>query len=433
VHVFSRTPFIELDLVTLTDMDVSSNVSKADLPTIDYHQLNDPDAAHRVIAEVRSQAPIAIGPLGPEVLRYELVRTVLRDERFTTARGLGLEKQGITSGPIWDRAVSNILSLDGPEHHRLRRLVAKAFAPRGAERLRALIVDVITGLVGPITAVGRCDVVKDITRGYPTPVICALLGVPPQDSHLFSQWTEDITKIFEGNVAVEGPAILAAWDELDAYLEDFVARRRTSPADDLISELIVADVDGDRLTTAEIVRLCGSLLRAGTDTVRNQLAAAVQVLCEHPRQWALLARRPELAERAVGELMRYFPVVFGNFRRAAVDVVLAGVLIPAGTLVFANTAAANRDPDVFPQPHQLDITRQNSPAMLTFGGGVHYCLGAHLARIELAEALRVIIRHLPNPHRTGPAPWAALRGITGPVSLPLAFGVQNAAVRCSDA
>jgi cytochrome P450 len=411
----------------MSDASISDcpSVFDAGLPTIDYHSLTDPDAAHRVIAEARSMAPIAIGRKAPEVLGYELVRTVLRDDRFVTVRGIGLDLQGITSGPLWDRAIGNILSLDGAEHHRLRRLVSKAFAPRGAERLRSLIVELITGLVEPLTAVGRCDVVSDITRGYPTPVICALLGAPPQDWQQFSDWTDDITKIFEGNVAEDGPVILAAWAELDAYLEDLIARRRTSLTDDLISDLIRAEEDGERLTHAEIIKLCGSLLRAGTDTTRNQLAAAVQALSAHPDQWALLGRNPDLAGSAVHELMRYHPINFSVMRRAATDVVLAGVRIPAGTVVFANTAAANRDPDVYRDPHRLDITRQDPPAMLTFGGGVHYCLGAHLARLELTEALRVITQCMTNPRRTGPAPWESMRGITGPTTLPVEFDVTK--------
>lgn len=399
------------------------SVFEADLPTFAYDHLTDPEEAHRIIADARRQAPIAIGPHGPEVLSYDLVRQVLRDGRFVTARGLGLDLQGITSGPVWDRAVANILSLDGAEHHRLRRLVSKAFAPRGADRLRALVVDVITGLVDPVTPVGHCDVVSDIAQRYPTPVICALLGAPPQDWQLFSDWTDDIKKLFDWNVANDGPAILEAWEQLDAYLEDLIARRRASLTDDLISDLIRTEDDGDRLTHDEMVMLCATLLAAGTDTTRNQLAAAVQVLCAHPDQWALLARHPELAPNAVHELMRYCPIIFGTARRAAEDVELCGVCIPACTLVGANTAAANRDPNAYDRPERLDITRTDPPAMLTFGGGVHYCLGSHLARLELTEALRVITQRMPNPRLTGPAPWKAISGITGPTTLPLEFDV----------
>ncbi|RAU94166.1 cytochrome P450 [Mycobacterium colombiense] len=411
--------------MTIAQTTTCRNVFDAGLPVIAYDHLTDPNEAHHVIDAARELSPIAIGPHGPEVLSYDLVRTVLRDSRFVTARGLGLDLQGVTSGPLWDRAISNILGLDGDAHHRLRRLVSKAFAPRGAERLRALVVDIITGLVEPLTAIGHCDVVSDIARRYPTPVICALLGAPPEDWPLFSAWTDDIKKIFDWNVAEDGPAILAAWDQLDAYLEELIARRRTSLSDDLISELIRTEDDGDRLTHDELLMLCATLLGAGTDTTRNQLAAAVQTLADHPDQWALLAERPELAADAVHELMRYSPIIFGTIRQAAEDVELAGVCIPAGTLVLANTAAANRDPSVYDRPDRVDITRDAPPAMLTFGGGVHYCLGAHLARLELTEALRVITRRMPNPRCTGPVPWKAISGITGPMTLPLEFDVAT--------
>jgi cytochrome P450 len=422
--IVDSTPTEETVMTTLETRECPG-IFDAGLPTFAYDHLTDPDAAHRVIAAARTQAPIALGPHGPEVLSYELVRTVLRDDRFVTVSGLGLTLQGVTSGPLWDRATSNILGLDGTEHHRLRRLVSKAFAPRGAERLRTVILKIINGLMEPLVPVGHCDVVVDIARRYPTPIICALLGAPAEDWQLFSDWTDDLKKLFDWNVADDGPAILAAWGELDAYLEDLIARRRASLTDDLISDLIRSEEDGDRLTHDELLMLSATLLSAGTDTTRNQLAAAVQVLSAHPDQWDLLARQPELAAGAVHELMRYYPVIFGTIRQAAADVELAGVRIPAGTIVLANTAAANRDPVVYEHPDRLDITREGAPPMLTFGGGVHYCLGAHLARLELIEALRVITQRMPNPRRTGPAPWKAISGITGPTALPLAFEVER--------
>ena len=413
---------IETTEITETEIEnTCPSVFDARLPKFAYDHLSDFQAAHRVIGAARRQAPIAIGPHAPEVLSYELVHAVLRDPRFVSARGLGLDVQGITSGPLWDSVIASLLSLDGDVHHRLRRLVSKAFAPRGAERLRTLVVEVITGLVDPLTRVGRCDVVSDIARGYPIPVICALLGAPRQDWPLFSAWAADIMKVFEWNVAQDAPVILAALEQLDAYIEEMINRRRNSLTDDLISDLIRAEDHGDRLTHEELVRLAGGLLSAGTDTTRNQLAAAVQVLADHPDQWALLAAHPELAPAAVHELMRYCPIVFAVARKAAEDVELAGVTIPAGTLVLANTASANRDPAVYHDPDHLDITRHDPPAMLTFGGGVHYCLGAHLARIELTEALRIITQRMPNPRRTEPARWKAMSGIVGPISVPLEF------------
>ena len=263
--------------------------------------------------------------------------------------------------------------------------------------------------------------VSDIARRYPIPIICGLLGAPRADWQLFSDWADDIFKALTWNVADHAAVIMAAFDELDAYIDDMVAQRRHNLTDDLISQLIRAEDGGDRLTAGELRMLAEGLLMAGTDTTRNQLAAAMQDLCDHPKQWALLDEHPELAPQAVEELMRHSPVIFGTFRKAVEDVELDGVRVPAGTNVIVNTAAANRDPAVYDDPDRLDIIREGPATMLTFGGGIHYCLGAHLARAELAEALTVITRRMPNPRRSGPVPWKPLIGITGPATLPIEF------------
>jgi cytochrome P450 len=366
-----------------------------------------------------------MGPHGPEVLSYELVRTVLRDDRFVMPKGLALAAQGITSGELWDISLKGLLSLDGAAHHRQRRLVSKAFTPRAAGRLRATCADIIAELVDNHARTGRCDLVADIARRYPIPIICAMLGTPPEDWHLFSDWADDIFKVFDWNVVNDEPDILRAWKALENYLDGMVTRRRDALADDLLSDMIRAEVDGDRLAHDELLTLAATLLMAGTDTTRNQLAAAVQLFCEHPDQWALLAEHPELAMKAVEEAMRYSPVIFTTMRTAVEDVELGGFTIPAGTLVIANTAAANRDPAVYPDPDRFDITRENAPAMLTFGGGVHYCLGAHLARIELAEALTTMASRMPNIRIAGPVPWKSITGISGPASLPVEFTTRS--------
>ena len=397
------------------------SVFDAGLPEIDYEHCQSPDEAHEIISQARRQATVAIGPHGPELLTYELVRSVLRDPRFRVPQGMFLASQGITSGPLWDRVATSLISLDGAEHHRLRRLVSKAFTPRATERLRTTIVDVITEHVDRHTATGRCEVVTDIARQYPIPIICALLGAPAEDWELFSAWTDEIFKVFSWEVAAHERNILAAWEELDAYIDDMVAHRRQTLTDDLLSELIRAEDDGDRLSADELRMMAAGLLMAGTDTTRNQLAASVHVLCDHPDQWALLAQRPELAMAAVEETMRHSPIAAATLRTALEDVEIAGVVIPAGTLVIANTAAANRDPAVYDDPDRLDITREGAPAMQTFGAGMHYCLGANLARLELAEALSVITRRMPNARRSGPAPWKPLTALSGPLTLPIEF------------
>jgi cytochrome P450 len=408
--------------MTVDTIDANSpTVFDAGLPAIAYEHAQNPEDAHRLIRQARLQGPIALGPHGPEVLGYELARTVLRDPRFCMPKGHALAAQGITSGRLWDKVTSGLLSRDGADHNRLRRLVSQAFTPRSTARLETTIIGVITELVDPLTSTGRCDVVSDIARRYPIPIICGLLGAPRQDWQLFSDWAEDIFKTFTWNVADHAAVIMGAFDELDAYIDDMIAQRRHDLTDDLMSQLIRAEDDGDRLSADELRMLAGGLLMAGTDTTRNQLASAVGDLCDHPGQWALLAEHPELAPQAVEELMRHSPVIFATMRKAVEDVELGGVRVPAGTLVIVNTAAANRDPAVYDDPDCLDITREGPATMLTFGGGIHYCLGAHLARLELAEALRAITQRMPNPHRTGPAPWKPLVGITGPTTLPIEF------------
>jgi cytochrome P450 len=396
-------------------------IFEADLPGLCYDDAPTPDEAHRRIGIAARQGGVAMGPHGPEILGYELVRATLRDHRLAPPPGLGLEAQGILSGPLWDRMSTTLLSINGADHARMRRLVSKAFTPRAVARLDGTITAIINELIDPIAASGRCDVVADIARPYPVPVICELLGAPRGDWQLFSAWADAFFKAFTFNVAEYEDEILTGWAELDDYVDGMVAERRRSLTDDLLSEMIRAEDDGDRLSADELRMLAGGILMAGTDTTRNQVAAAVDVFCDHPEQWELLAQRPELAMNAVEEVMRFYPVVFGAMRMTTEDFEVEGVVIPTGTFVLVNTASANRDPRVFDEPDRFDITREGAAPMQTFGAGAHYCLGANLARRELAEALVVMSRRMRNIRRAGPVVWKPLVGITGPAELPVEF------------
>ncbi|MGE2736964.1 cytochrome P450 [Mycolicibacterium vaccae] len=401
---------------------MSTDGITVDLPTVDYESAESPDEAHRRIAAARAQSALAIGSHGLEALTYDTVRTVLRDDRFRIPQGFALAAQGVTSGELWDITIATLLSLDGEEHHRQRRLVAKAFTPRAAARLQPTCAEVIARQLGRVAAAGRCDAVADLARNYPIPVICELLGTRREDWDQLSAWANDIFKVFDWNVIEDGPAIVAAWRALEAYLDEMVVQRRDTLTDDLLSDMMRAEVDGDRLTHDELLKLSATLLMAGTDTTRNQLAATLDLFCDHPRQWTLLAERPELAPAAVEEAMRFSPVIYTTLREAIDDVELAGHHVPAGTLVVVNIASANRDPAVYDEPDRFDITRDGAPAILTFGGGVHFCLGSHLARIELVEALTAMTQQMPRLRRDGPCRWRPLTGITGPATLPIAFG-----------
>lgn len=411
----------------MTVTSTAPSVFDAGLPLLDYGLAAAP---HDILEDVRKAqacAPIAIGPLGPEILSYELCRDMLRDNRFRLPPGITLAAQGITSGPLFDKLANSLLGLDGAPHTRLRKLVSKAFTPRATSRLQDTIHEVVDELIDAVVDAGRCDVVTDIARPYPTPIMCALLGAPREDWHLFADWTEEVFKAlnFQPDVTFDEAAIMRAWGELDAYVDGMVAARRNNLTDDLLSELIRAESDGDRLSLDELRMLVAGFLMAGTDTTRNQLAASVQVLCDHPDQWEKLRDEPELSMQAVEESMRHSPAASIVPRAATDDVEFGGYLFPAGTFVLVNTFAANRDPAIYGDADRFDVTRKDAPAILTFGGGAHYCLGANLARRELAEALVVLTRRLPPPRRVGPAPWKSLLGMTGPTTLPIEFTAKG--------
>lgn len=399
------------------------SVFDAGLPTLDYSVTDTPQQIYPQFRAAQEVAPIALGPIGPEVLSYEMARAVLRDPRFGIPQGIHLSAHGITSGPLWDRVTRSILNMQGEEHRRLRSLVARAFTPRATARMHDAIHGVVNQLLDSIQDAGRCEFVADVARPYPIPIICALFGAPREDWQQFSRWAEDIFKIvsFDCDLAEEEPVVLKAWGEFDDYIDDMIADRRRHLTDDLLSDLIRIEDGGDRLDAAELRMLAFSILIAGTDTTRSQLAASMQVLCDHPDQWALLREQPGLAMRAVEETMRHSPSMCSTVRSVADDAEIGEYSFPAGTFIIVNTYAANRDQTVYDDPTRFDVTREDPPPILTFGGGVHYCLGANLARLELSEALTILSRRLPNPRVAGPVPWKPLLGLSGPTSLPLEF------------
>jgi cytochrome P450 len=404
------------------------NVFNAGLPVLSYELAESPGQVYPRILKAQQEAPIAIGPLGPEVLSYELCRAILRDGRFGIPPGINLMAQGVTSGPLFNKVAASILCLEGVAHDRLRRLVSTAFTPRATARLEDTIESVVHELVDRVADARRCDIVDDIARPYPIPIICDLIGAPREDWEQFSTWTSSVFKAFsfDGNIAQDEPEVMRAWGELDDYVDTMVADRRRRLTDDLLSELIRAEDDGDRLSADELRMMVSSLLMAGTDTTRNQLAASVFVLCDHLDQWALLGERPELAMSAVEESMRHSPAVCSAVRIAFEDAEFGGYLFPAGTFVVVSTFAANRDPAIYDDPERFDITRDAAPAILTFGGGAHYCLGANLARRELAEALRILANRMPNPRLVAPVPWKPLLGMSGPTRMLLEFDTASA-------
>ncbi len=334
-----------------------TSVHELDLPVVDTTDM-ERDQALAVIAEAREQHWLARSPLGYSISRHDDCVSLLRDRRFHNALSLLRQINGLEPDESEDPRRQSILAMEGEDHARLRRLVAPAFTPQAADRLRPFMRDVVGGLVDTFHASGRCEVVADLCEPYPIPIICELLGAPKEDWRRFSAWATDIFRIFNQNLAEDLPLIEAADAELEDYLTDLIAARRSAPRQDLLSDLIAIEEAGDRLSTEELVSLAVAVLMAGTDTTRNQLACALALFAEHPDQWALLAERPELAPRAVEEAMRYLGAVRGTVRFAPEDIVFRDVLFPKGTLVFVSLAAANRDPDTYEEPETFDITRE---------------------------------------------------------------------------
>jgi len=402
---------------------VATSVHELDLPEIDLDIDLDRDQVLALFDEVRARHWLARTPLGYLVCRHEDVTAILRDRRWHSAASMITEMAGLSGeGSVFDRQRESILTLEGEPHARLRRIVAGAFTPKQADKLRPFMREVVGGLVDAFASEGRCELVADVCEPYPIPIVCELLGAPKADWKLFSHWATEIFKIFNNDLLNDMPAIEKASNELDDYVRAMVEQRRSQPADDLLTDLIAAEEAGDKLSTDEMVGLAGAVLMAGTDTTRNQLACSVALLAQHPEQWKLLAEQPELAPRAVEETMRYLGSVRGTGRFASEDIEFHDVLFPKGTLVATSLSGANYDPETWQAPTVFDITAIRESPQMTFGSGIHFCLGANLARAELQEALHLLARRMPNLAIDGAIEWKpSTVGIWGPARLPLRF------------
>ncbi|MFP5322104.1 MAG: cytochrome P450 [Acidimicrobiia bacterium] len=378
-----------------------------------------------VYAALREESAVARTPLGASVLRRDEIHRLLGDRRLISSIPHLVRLQGAGDGPAGQLLESSVIAVDGPDHTRLRRLVSRSFTPSAANRhrplMRSLVEELVDGFERGPDGKGRCELVTDFADHYPVRVICSVLGVPDEDHERFGRWAESITYVLSLELSAHLDEVVQAVGELDEYVRDLVAQRRRAPQDDLVTSLVQASEDGDRLSEDELLSMIGGLLFAGVDTTRNQLGLAVHTFCEHPDQWALLGREPERAPAAVNEVMRLHGAVPGIPRVTLEDVEVDGWCIPANTIVFLSLASANRDARHYDDALCFDITAERE-AHLTFGGGPHYCLGANLARAEMEEALAVLARAMPDVRLDGEPEWRMATGIAGPTRLPLAFG-----------
>ena len=378
---------------------------------------------HALLRGIAKESWLARTDIGYSVLTYESVMGILRDKRWHSATGMVAQLQGITDEAFLGRRQVSILNAEGEVHVRLRRLVAPAFSPRSADRLRPFMRETVNSLLDPFAASGKAEVVSDICEPYPIPIICELLGAPKEDWKLFSRLASEILLIFSDNLAQNMSIFLKAQQELEKYTEGLIEKRRSVPADDLITDLIAAEEAGDKLNTEELTMMVDAVIVGGTDTTRNQLGLALALFAEYPEQWALLGKDPSLAQRAVEEVLRFSGAVGGTIRFASEDIEYNGVLFPKGTFMSTSMSTGNYDASVFPTPETFDITREPvGQPHLSLGAGIHYCLGASLARAELQEAFTVLSQRMLNLELDGPVVYKpAGIGIFGPASLPVKF------------
>jgi len=350
---------------------------------------------------LRAEAPIWYHPRFDEFVltRHADCEAVLRDPRWSTdhenldpsrrdAKDMRLELGDLKSGIL--------LFLDPPDHTRLRRLVSKAFTPRSIEQLRPHVQELVDGMLDELRDAGEIDLMTGIAYPLPVTVICELMGVPLEDRHLFAGWSSDASRLLDGEIAgdVLERGVAAAMSFI-SYFNELFDDRRKAPRNDLLSALLAAEDEGDRLSEAELRSIVLLLFVAGHETTMNLIGNGMWALLAHPDQHRRLQGDLSLLPNAVEEMLRYDGPVHLTGRIAREDLEVGGLHVKRGGEVSTLLAAANRDPEHFPEPARFDVARDDVHH-LTFSGGIHYCLGAALARLEGQVVVGSLVRRFPG-------------------------------------
>ncbi len=356
---------------------------------------------------------------GWAVLRYDEGQAVLKDRRFRQGNARWPAQNGIHSGMFSDWWAETLLSLEGDDHLRLRKLLNPAFRNKTIAAMSPTFQKLAHELIDEFAPRGEVEFVTEFAEPYAARIICILLGLPEDNWPQVAHWADDLGKSFGINVAQDLPRIEAALAGLHEYVDEVIADRQAHPRDDLVTTLLHAQEQDAALTRHELGVALVFLAFAGMETTRNQLGLALQTLLAHPDQWRLLGERPDLGPSAVEEVMRVNPTVTWITREAIEDVEVNGLQIPAGGIVQVLSHAAGTDPAAMPDP-SFDITEAR-PMHMGFGAGVHHCLGHFVARTDMSVALPLLAARMPDARPDGAGEWLPVSGNTGPVRFPIRF------------
>src|SRR5215208_3056243 len=398
-----------------------AQVTELELPELDFFDVGLRGARfHDTMDELSRASWLATSPIGYFVLDRESAAFFLRTKAATFPGMKIAEMFEVPEGPLLEQMRRNILHINGDDHRRLRNLVNPAFTPRAADRWRPAMREFLERLWEPLRVSKRCEFVAEFAKPYPSLTIATVMGAPLEDAPKLHEWSNLIQRQFDPpSLMNEREAIERACAEFYEWAGALIERRRDDPGDDLISTLIAASHDGDRLDDAECMNLVLNVLVGGIDTTQSQLAHGLRVFAAHLDQWELLAKRPELAPAAVEELLRYEPITPFTARLLHEEVEFRGVTFPVDSIVMVCSFAGNRD-GVDGDAEAFDITADRGDAKpLTFGAGIHYCLGANLARAELQEALAFLPARMPGLALDGEPELGSVHGIYGLDSLPI--------------
>lgn len=405
-----------------------STLVELEVPQWDYSdQTITGQRFHDEMRALREQSWIArADPVGWIVLDREAVAFFLRTPQANFPGTMMLEVQGITEGPIWERMRGNLLDLRGEDHKRQRKLVQPAFSRKEADKLRPVIRRELQKLWEEVEGEGGCDFVESFARPLPARMIAAVMGAPLEDGPQLGRWANLIQGQFDPvKVATMLPELEQASTEFVVYVDDLIVARKGDPRDDLITKLIEAEEDGDRLSEEEMGHLVSAVLVGGVDTTQAQLAHGIRLLSAHEEQWSLLASDPEgMAAAAAEEVLRHEPITPLTARVTLEEIEYRGVRFPENTVILACSLTANHDPEAYADAESFDIAADRGRAKpLTFGAGPHFCLGANLARAELEEAFAFLATRMKDLKPAGEPAYDTPLGVHGLHALPISFTV----------